>query len=76
MRDSLSACHLSLEEAVSAQTRSATGTTGSVERPNWIDRRPAASASVECHSPPVFTGMMNILGWTNNKLVPHAFFGP
>ena len=67
MRASLSACHLSLEEAVRAHTRSATGTTGSVERPNWMDRRPAASASVECHSPPVFTGMMNICVGANKS---------
>ena len=61
MSDSLLWCHLSLAEAVNAQTRSDTGTTGSVERPNWMDLRPAANASVECHSPAVLTGIMNIL---------------
>ena len=60
MRSSLFSCHLFLAEAVNAQTRSDTGTTGSVESPNWIDLRPAANDSVECHSPPVLTGMMNI----------------
>ena len=62
MSDSLSRCHLSLAEAVNAQTRSDTGTTGSVESPNWMDLRPAAKVSVECHSPALLTGIMNILG--------------
>ena len=62
MSDSLLRCHVSLDEAVSAQTRSDTGTAGSVESPNWTDLSPAAKDSVECHSPAVLTGIMNILG--------------